>query len=50
MVEKSNHSENLKASYYVDVVKVLDAIELIWHLCEILFVDVVPGNCIFNSL
>lgn len=50
MVEKSNHCENLKASYYVYVVKVLDVVELIWHLCEILFVDVVPGNILLPQL
>ncbi|KAJ1526851.1 hypothetical protein ONE63_008410 [Megalurothrips usitatus] len=38
---------NQNCCYYVNV---LDKIELIWHLCEILYVDVVPGDIVLPQL
>nr|XP_013007741.1 nuclear pore complex protein Nup85-like [Cavia porcellus] len=31
-------------------VRILSAVELIWNLCETLFIDVLPGSCMLFKL
>lgn len=47
-IEKSHEIEGKENCYYY--VDVLNKIELIWHLCEILHVDVVPGDIVLPQL
>ncbi|XP_026281653.1 nuclear pore complex protein Nup85 [Frankliniella occidentalis] len=48
IIESSQQDLGKLNSYYF--ANVLDKIELIWHLCEILYVDVVPGDIVLPQL
>ncbi|KAK7506744.1 hypothetical protein BaRGS_00002219 [Batillaria attramentaria] len=39
-----------KRSYYDDQIQLLEIVQLIWSLCEILFIDISPGEMVLTQL
>lgn len=48
--ESESSSNGNRKQFYLQNIPTFYNMELIWHLCEIIFIDVVPGDLVLSQL